>query len=224
VKDTESKQKRIYRVFLLEDHEFMRGGLRAFLSIEPQLEICGEAERLEGATEAIFESKADVVILDIALPDGSGLEFTKDLRNAGFEGAILALTMHPESLYANRMLQAGANGYVTKSDKQELVLEALYEVLKGNTYVSNEWKVQQAKQGIQSDRTEKMEQAEQLTDRQIQILELMGAGLPTPKICERLNIKTATVNVQRMRMKERLGISDLSELTHFAVVLFGQNP
>ncbi len=206
-------------VFLLEDHEFLRTGLRAIISQDPQFEICGEYGQARGAVQEVLRQEPDIVILDITFPDGNGLEITKGLRAANYEGAILVLTMHDEKLYADRMIRAGADGYVMKSMSSELFLEALHTVAEGEAFLSDRTMKRMMKQSYGRNRNR--DAVENLTDRQLQVLELIGSGLRTQDIGGRLNISSKTVDAHRARIKEILGISDMGELIRFAVIRFG---
>ncbi|MEM1294332.1 MAG: response regulator transcription factor [Verrucomicrobiota bacterium] len=211
-----------WRVFLVEDHEFQRQGLKAFIDAEENFEVCGEASQASGTVGAILESQPDAVILDISLPDGDGLEITKKLREALFSGAILVLTMYEEYLYAERMLRAGANGYVTKLMDPDIVSAALNDVLNGKTYLSEEWLALKSQKGVQGELTEVIDRLELLTDRQFQVLRLIGHGKSSHAIAEELDIALSTVDVHRSKIKEALEISDRNKLIHFAVTQFGK--
>ena len=208
------------RVFLLDDHDFLRSGLKVFIEQEPDFKICGEHDRAESAVERILAAAPDVVILDITLPDGSGLDITKAVRAAGFGGAILVLTMHDDSHYAVRILQAGANGYIMKNLKSALVLKALRAVAEGKLYASEPVRDRLEQLKRRNPPSHDQQGIDCLPDRQVQILQLMGIGLNASEIAKRLGISEPTVHVQRSRMKKTLGMNNLSELAHFAVVNF----
>lgn len=209
------------KIFLVDDHSFQREGLKLFINTEDQLEVCGEAEKAAGVIGAILESEADAVVLDISLPDGDGLDITKRLREATFGGAILVLTMHDESLYAEQILQAGANGYVTKGVDPDFVLSALYDVLAGKTVLSQEWLDKKSQMSVQGELSEAIDRLDLLTPRQFQILRLIGHGKSSAEISDELNIAPGTLDAHRSNIKETLGIDKLNELIHFAVKLFG---
>lgn len=206
------------RIFVVGDHPFIRAGLKQFLESEPGLVICGEFNRARGLAEAVNQSRADAVVMDLSLPDGNGLEAIKDLRAAGFKGKILVLTIHDESIYAQRVIRAGANGYITKDQDPEELLRAIQLVLEGEVYLDENFKSRLLNQLSGGSRA--AAGMERLSDREVQVLELLGSGLRTRDIGERLGISPKTVDAHRANIKDKLGIRDMNELIRFAVMHF----
>ncbi len=206
------------RVFVIDDHPLLREGLIKMLSMEPDLEICGELGSGRGAVDAILSISPDVLLLDLSLPDCSGLELIKDLRAAEFKGPILVISMHDETLYADRTLRAGANGYIMKEEATDRIILGIRTALEGNVFLSDEMQRRLLKRvaGFDQPKTDGI-CLERLSDREFEILELIGRGLPPRDIASMLSISPKTVDAHRARIKEKLGMRDGGELVRFAV-------
>jgi DNA-binding NarL/FixJ family response regulator len=204
-------------VFVCEAQSIFRLGLRHFIREDLDLEIVGETEKLRGASEEILDLSPDLVILEIAFPDGNGLELIKTLRGAMFDGSILVLSNLDESLYAERSLRAGANGYVMKSEDTEQIRKAVHTVLQKEVHVSESLNARLLKRVSSGGSNGVQTRIDRLTDREIQVLELIGAGLKTRSIAERLSISSKTVDTHRINIRQKLAIPDVNELIRFAV-------
>jgi DNA-binding NarL/FixJ family response regulator len=204
------------RIFIVDDHPMMRDGLRALISSEGDLEICGEADDAPQAIEEIEKLKPDLAIVDITLRSTSGLELIKDLQSRAPSVAALVISMHDESLYAERVLRAGGRGYVMKQEGGKKLMEAIRQVLNGQTFVSPKIsaKIVDAFSGR---RGESSSPVEQLTDREFAVFQLIGSGLTTKEIAARLHVSAKTVEVHRVNMKKKLKVGTAPELIHFAV-------
>ncbi|MFT5468922.1 MAG: DNA-binding NarL/FixJ family response regulator [Verrucomicrobiales bacterium] len=212
-----------HKIFILEDHAFLRMGLRQFLELEPDLQICGDFDRFQGAVEAILAASPDLVLLDISLPDGNGIDIIKGLRKSKFKGLILVLTMHDDALYAKRALRAGANGYAMKGMNSDSVLTAVRAVLAGEVFVPDTTASRVLKQVSHGSSAGGMRASvDDLSDRELQILEGLGSGLSTHQIAERLFISSKTVDAHRANIKKKVGINDMNELVRFAVLRFAE--
>ena len=194
----------------------MRDGLRALISGESDLEVCGEADDALPALEQIEKLKPDLTIVDITLRSTSGLELVKDLRIRAPGVPALVISMHDESLYAERVLRAGGRGYVMKQEGGKKLMEAIRHVLSGQTFVSPKIsaKILDAFSGR---RPEGSSPVEQLTAREFEVFQLIGAGLSTKEIAARLHVSAKTVEVHRVNIKQKLKVATAPELIHFAV-------
>ena len=204
------------RIFIVDDHPMMRDGLRALISGESDLEVCGEADDALPALEQIEKLKPDLTIVDITLRSTSGLELVKDLRIRAPGVPALVISMHDESLYAERVLRAGGRGYVMKQEGGKKLMEAIRHVLSGQTFVSPKIsaKILDAFSGR---RPEGSSPVEQLTAREFEVFQLIGAGLSTKEIAARLHVSAKTVEVHRVNIKQKLKVATAPELIHFAV-------
>jgi DNA-binding NarL/FixJ family response regulator len=205
------------RVFIVDDHTFMRHGLVKFLSSQPEIEVCGEAENALDALTAIGKLRPDVVLTDIVLPGKSGLELVKDIRTMYPEIHILVISLHEESYYAERVLHAGAHGYIIKRDGDSQLLTAIQKVLAGQIFVSESiaGKILQIFSRGRTAATDSP--AHGLTDRELQVFELIGQARTTRAIAEALHISVKTAEAHRSNIKEKLNISGGPELIRLAV-------
>jgi DNA-binding NarL/FixJ family response regulator len=208
-----SNKKQIY---IVDDHPMMRDGLRALIEGQSDLEVCGEAEDAAPALADIERIKPDLAILDISLRSGNGLELIKDLQARAPSVVVLAITMHDESLYAERVLRAGGRGYIMKQEGGKRILEGIRAVLAGQTFVSANVsaRILGSLSGRQAGATGGVEK---LTDREFEVFQCIGRGLGTKDIAEKLKVSVKTVEVHRVHIKEKLGIATAPELIHFAV-------
>ena len=205
------------RVFIVEDHPVTRRGLVELIKLEPDLKVCGEAGDATRALDAIKTAKPDLALVDITLPRKSGLELIKDFRLWVPGVQILVLSMHNERLYAERVLRAGGHGYVMKSEGGEKLLQAIRQVLGGKTYVSEgvfNWIVDAfaGRRNSAGDSPLGL-----LTDREFEVFQLVGQGLPTAEIGQRLHLSPKTVDSHRLHIKEKLHLQSLPALMRYAV-------
>jgi DNA-binding NarL/FixJ family response regulator len=204
------------KILVVDDHPMMREGLRAVIKHEPDLIVCGVAENAIQAMEAVPKLTPDLALVDITLPGKSGLELVKDLKALHPELPILAISMHDESLYAERMLRAGANGYITKQQPSEELVRAIRKVLGREIYVSKEMSDKLLRRF--SGQTAKMESPmEILTDREFEILELIGEGKSPKDIAQQLHISGKTVAVHSANIRQKLNLKTTAHLIRFAV-------
>ena len=204
------------RILVVDDHPMMRDGLRQLVAGEPDLEICGEAEDASSALEQAELLKPDLAIVDITLRSSSGLDFIKDLRIRSPATPVLVLSMHDESLYAERVLRAGGRGYIMKQEGGKKILEGIRQIAAGRTYVSEEVsaRILDAFSGAQG---EAKSPVDTLTDREFQVFQLIGQGLSTKEMADKLHVSAKTVEVHRVNIKEKLNLHTAPELLRFAV-------
>jgi DNA-binding NarL/FixJ family response regulator len=205
------------QILVLDDHPMTRRGVAQLISHEPDLIVCGEADSAHRALAAMATSRPDLVLADIAMPGKSGLEFIKDAR-ALYPGlAILVMSMHDETLFAERVLRAGARGYVMKSEGGERVLEAIRQVLQGEVYLSKSMSA-----AFLDSLTERRSKTSgvslaALTDREFEVFQLLGQGFSTNEIGERLHLSIKTIGTHRVHIKKKLGLKTGAELMKQAV-------
>ena len=205
------------KVFLVEDHPVTRDGLAQLINYQEDLCMCGSAGTAAKALSGIETSQPDLVIMDVSLPDGHGIELVKDLKALYPELRILMLSMHDEALYAERALRAGAGGYIMKQESTNTVLAAARQILRGKTYLSpklQERVLQRFAAGIASPTTSEIER---LTDRELEIFELIGRGRGTREIAQHLRLSVSTVETHRAHLKEKFELDSSTELTRRAV-------
>ena len=213
-KAAKAKQKRI---FIVDDHPMMREGLAQLIAHETDLMVCGEADDAAQALEQIENLKPDLALVDITLRSTNGLELIKDLRIRAPDLAILVISMHDESLYAERVLRAGGRGYVMKQEGGKKLMEAIRHVLAGQIYVSEKMsaRILEIFSGGRRDGTGSP--VGRLTDREFEVFQLIGQGKGTREIAEHLHLSVKTVEVHRANIKEKLGIKSATDLVRFAV-------
>jgi len=205
------------RIFVVDDHPMMRDGMSRLIDGEPGLMCCGGAKSAEEAIAAIPQSKPDLVITDITLPQRSGLELIKDLAATHPEILVFVYSMHDENYYAERALRAGARGYLMKEAGSEKMLEEIHRIFRGEVSVSPKVasKILSLFSGAQPRTTHSP--FEKLTDREFEVYQLIGHGKTTKEIAEQLHVSPKTVAVHRGHIKEKLGIPSAAELTHQAI-------
>jgi DNA-binding NarL/FixJ family response regulator len=208
------------RILVVDDHPMMREGLAQLISRERDLAISGEADTAHDALQKVGELKPDLVIVDITLPGRSGLELIKDIQTMHPGTLMLVVSMHEESLYAERVLRAGGRGYVMKQEGGKKLLEAIRQVLSGQIYVSSSMsaRILEIFSGHRaSDGRTPSIPVEGLTDREFEIYRLIGQGVSTRDIAKQLHLSAKTVEVHRLNIKTKLKLSTASELIHHAV-------
>lgn len=206
------------RILIVDDHPMMRQGLAALINNEPDLAICCEAENAAQAMEAIAAKNPDMVLADITLPDKSGLELIKDIQALHPGMRVLVISMHDESLYAERVLRAGGRGYIMKQEGGKRLMEGIRQVLAGQIYVSEKMsrRILELFSG-QHTGSNGSSPVEKLTDREFEVFEHIGAGKSTRDIAEKLHLSVKTVEVHRLHIKDKLAIRTAPELIRYAV-------
>ena len=200
------------RVIVVEDHPMFRERLVHLIEREPDMEVCGEADNVPDGVALIRKEKPHVVILDITLKSSNGLELLKDLRASRLEVPVLVLSMHEESLYAERALRAGARGYITKSEASSRVLAALREVLRGEVYLDAKTTARIVRRAVSATKDEPLNPVARLSDREMEVFDLLGRGRTTREIGARLRVGLTTVDTYRARIKEKLQLENGARL------------
>jgi DNA-binding NarL/FixJ family response regulator len=203
------------RILVVDDHPIVRLGIRQMIDAEPSLTICGEAESAETALRLVKSSDADLVVLDLSLKDGSGLELIRTLHEIAPRLPVLVLSMHDEHLFAERALRAGAHGYIMKHEAIDGLIGAIQQVLAGRVVVSERMS-QRILGRLGADTVESRAPLGNLTDRELEVFELIGRGLSTAAIAERLEVSIKTIETYRSNIKVKLDIKDAVDLIRFA--------
>lgn len=204
-------------VLIVDDHPVLRHGIAQLINHEKDLVVCGEAESAPTALEAMRRLKPDIALLDISLQGTNGIELIKLMRAEHPKLPILMLSMHDESLYALRALRAGARGYVMKGEAMEHVLTAIRKVLEGDIYVSPRFSERLVFKAIQSLEGGMGSPVDKLSDRELEVLQLLGKGFGTREIANELHLSIKTIETHRAHIKEKLGFKDAGEMVRFAI-------
>lgn len=205
------------RVFLVEDHPISRRGQIAVLESEINLEVCGEAASTSEALQQIPEADPDIVLVDLSLEEGNGLDLIKALQNRWPELPLLVVSMHDAALYAQRCLQAGAQGYLMKQEASNTLVDAVQEVLEGRIFLCDEMK-EHLMQTLGNGEPFAQSPLESLSDRELQVFELLGQGQETEEIAEQLHLSPKTVYSYQSRIKDKLGLESTAKLRQRAAI------
>jgi DNA-binding NarL/FixJ family response regulator len=202
------------RILIVDDHPMMREGLRTLISRERDLIVCGEAETAGQALDAVANLKPDLVLADITLPGRNGIELIKDICALQHAMLILVISMHDESLYTERVLRAGARGYIMKQESGPTMMQAIRQVLAGRIYLSDKMSAQIIE--YVAGKRAKASPIERLSDREWEVFQLIGRGKSTVRIAEELHLSTKTVEAHRAHVKKKLDLRTMPELISFA--------
>ena len=205
------------RVLLVDDHPILRKGLAQMINMEQDLTVCGEAEEAGKAFELVGALNPDVAVVDISLKTGNGIELVKNIKARYPELPVLVLSMHDESLYAERALRAGSLGYIMKEEATEQVLVAIRRVLKGEIFLSEKMKSRMLQQLTTGGRNKVVvSPIENLTDRELEVFRLIGEGRSTRQIAGELHLSVRTVEAYREYIKSKLNLRNATELVQHA--------
>ena len=205
------------RVFVVDDHPIVRQGLALLVNREDDLVVCGEAEDAHAAIQSLAASKPDILIVDISLNGPDGLDLLKDVRMRYPELPVLILSMHDESIYAERALRAGAQGYIMKQEATEKVLVAVRRILSKEIYISERIANRMLQRYIGNRSVGRPSSIADLTDRELEVFRLIGEGHSTRQIAEELHISVKTVESYQAHIKEKLSLRSARELVQHAI-------
>jgi len=205
-------------VFVLDDHPMTRFGIKELIASEPSLCLAGESDNAEDTLAKVQKLPPDILLVDLTLNGRSGLELIKDLRKVQPEVDILVFSMHEEAFYAERALRAGARGYVQKSEGAVLLIQAIHTVLEGKVFVSESVKNQFFDKMTGRDSDEKSSPIDRLSDRELEVLALVGKAYESKDIAEELKMSVKTVEAHRTSIRQKLDIRNRAELVRFAVL------
>ena len=204
------------KIAIIDDHPSTREGLAIRIGLESDLEVCGEAADVVDGLDLIRQNLPHLAIVDISLKSGNGIELIKQVKRSHPDVKMLVWSMYDESLYAERALRAGALGYINKENVTDTIVSAIRTVLRGEIYLSPEMSSTMLTRIVSGGREFKQSPVEKLSDRELETFNLIGHGLNTTAIAKKLVLSPRTVETYRARIKEKLGISDLTELTREA--------
>jgi DNA-binding NarL/FixJ family response regulator len=205
------------RVFIVDDHPLVREGLTNLINRQDDLVVCGEAKDSAQAIDGIMKARPDVALIDISLTNESGLELLKQLARQFPQVALIVLSMHDETLYAERALRAGARGYVMKHETSKSVLASIRRVIGGGVYVSERIVNRMASRFNLSREPVTTSPVERLSDRELEIFRLLGQGRTSSQIAKDLNLSLKTVQAYCARAKAKFGVDSLTELLRAAI-------
>ncbi|MFI5166328.1 MAG: response regulator [Thermoanaerobaculales bacterium] len=205
------------RIFLVDDHPLVREWLTNLIHQQPDLIVCGEAEDAAQALPGIAESKPDLAVVDISLEGSSGIELIKGIKALKPPVAVIVLSMHDENLYAERALRAGARGYIMKRETAKRIIVAIRQVLQGKLYLSERLMALFAEKFVDGRVPAGEPSVELLSDRELEVFQLLGQGHDTRQIAERLHVSLKTIQTFCARIKEKLDLSSATELLREAI-------
>jgi DNA-binding NarL/FixJ family response regulator len=200
------------RILIVEDHPLFRAMLVQLINEELGMSVCGEVDNIREAIGIIEKTNPDAAVVDITLQGASGLELVKDLKARKMGLPVLVLSMHDEKLYAERVIRAGARGYITKQERPAVVVEAIRKVIEGGIYVSERVTGKILERLDHVHRSVEPSGIDVLSDREIEVFQLVGRGLNSREIAKRINLGPTTVDTYRSRIREKLGIKNAAEL------------
>lgn len=205
------------KIFIVDDHPIFRQGLAQLINQEDDMLSAGEAADAKEALQTIEKIKPDLAIVDISLKDTSGISLTKELVSKYPKMLVLVISMYDESIYVDRVLRAGAKGYIMKQEATDHVITAIRKVLRGEVYVSDKWRDRLVHAFAGGNKPMENASAERLTDREMEVLQLIGQGHSTQKISEELHVSVKTVESHYANIKNRLDLHNSHELIQYAV-------
>jgi DNA-binding NarL/FixJ family response regulator len=205
------------KVVIVDDHPLFRERLGQLIDHELDMEVIGEADSAEEAIQLIRDKSPDLAIIDITLKGSSGLQLIKSIKTLSIGVPMLVLSMHDESLYAERALRAGATGYITKHQAAHEVLLAIRRVLAGEVYISEKMTSVFLKSLTATGTKRIPRPVDRLTDRELEVLAMIGRGHTTRQISDKLHLGVATIDTYRARIKEKMDFRTAAELQHFAI-------
>jgi DNA-binding NarL/FixJ family response regulator len=203
------------RIYIVDDHALIRRGLAAMINAEADLEVCGEAEDCATATSEVSRLLPDMVVVDISLRGNNGIELIKNIKAFDSRILMLVLSMHDESVYALRVLKAGARGYVAKKDVATKILDAIRRIRRGQMYVSDCVSSQMLNRIVRGQEAEVESPVAGLSDRELEVVTLIGGGLGTREIATRLHVSVKTVETHRSHIKTKLNLRTAIQLVQF---------
>jgi DNA-binding NarL/FixJ family response regulator len=209
--------KKTVKILIVDDHPIVREGLAARLARQPDFEICGEAEDVADALDKVKTTRPHMVIVDLSLKSGQGLDLIKRIKALGMDTKMLVSSMYDESLYAERSLRAGAMGYVNKQEVSEKIIDAIRQVIDGKIYLSPRMTERLLQRAVGAIPQLVQSPFETLTDRELEIFKMIGKGMTTRQIANDLHLSVKTVETHRENIKGKLNLPNSAELSREAV-------
>lgn len=205
------------RVLVVDDHPVVRQGLKLLINAEGDLAVCGEAESLPDALRVIGPLKPDIALVDLSLKGSSGLELVKDIKVRFPKLPVLVLSMADENVYAERVLRAGARGYMMKEAATERVLVAIRQVLSGGVYLSDAMASRLLNEIVGGRPADAATSIDRLSDRELEVFQLIGQGMGTTEIAHKLHLSPKTIETYRAHIKDKLNLDTATELLQHAI-------
>ena len=205
------------RILLVDDHSIVRQGMRMLISQEPDLVVCGEAASAHEALKAVERTQPNVAVVDLSLKESSGMALIKDLKIRHPKVVVLVVSMRDESFYAERVLRAGAKGYISKEEGTEKLVEGIRAVLTGKVYVSESLAARLLSKYVGGGSAASESPVQRLSDRELEVFEWIGQGLTTREIAEKLHLSVKTIESHREHIKEKLRLDNATELLKHAI-------
>ncbi len=203
-------------ILIVDDHPLVRAGFAQLIGDTPDLEVCGEAGDMASALHLLDSITPDLAIIDLSLAGGSGLDLIEHIKARNSEIFMLVASMHDESLYAERVLAAGARGYINKQEAQEKIIQAIRQVLRGKVYLSEQM-TERILNNMVSRSDDKQRGIGALSNRELQVFEMIGQGVAPGKMAKQLNISVKTIETHQAHIKKKLGVTSAHKLTHRAI-------
>ncbi|MBN2294274.1 MAG: response regulator transcription factor [Pirellulales bacterium] len=204
-----------YKILIVDDHPIVCRGLRELVADEPDLEVCGDAEDVSAALKQVESLCPDIVVIDLSLKGGHGLELIHEIKAKNERIRMLVSSMHDESLYAERVLRAGAMGYISKQESPDKIIEALRQILRGEIYLSSRMS-NRLLHRLTSGQSFETTPIDDLSDRELQVFEMIGQGLSTKEIAVKLDLSHKTIEAHREKIKSKLNLKTGTELNRHA--------
>ncbi len=204
------------KIMIVDDHPIVRHGIIRIIESEHRFSACCEAENKSEAVEKISECMPDLIIVDISLGDGSGIELIKDVKVQYPDIKLLVLSIHDEFLYAERVLRAGALGYIKKTEACDHIITAISKVLSGGIYLNEKVKEKLLHKLLTKNTQTESSVIDQLSDRELEIFQFLSEGNKTKEIAKKLNLSINTINIHYLHIKKKLSLKDLNELIQYA--------
>ncbi len=204
------------KVLIVDDHPIVRKGLAGLIAAQSDMEVCGEAEDAPGALKLLTQATPDLVVIDISLKSGNGIELVKQIKAHNTGTKMLVSSMYDESLYAERALRAGAMGYINKEEVTDNIVDAIRQVLRGQIYLSGKMTDRVLQRAAGGDWLEHSD-VDALSDRELEVFQMIGQGLSTRQIAAKLHLSVKTIETHRDNIKSKLHLKSGTELTHRAV-------
>lgn len=208
--------RNIIRVLIVDDHPIVREGLSSLLAKQPDFEVCGEAEDIPSALRLVEEMNPHVVTVDISLTNGSGLELIRRISESHPLIRLVVCTLHHETLYAERALKAGAVGYVNKHEATRTIVQAIRQVLSGKIYLSDSMSERLARRLMTGEGKLEKSAVESLSDRELEVFQMIGRGLTTVEIASQLHLGVKTIETHRRHIKDKLNLTNTAQLARDA--------
>ncbi len=203
------------RILIVDDHPLVRTGFAQLIGDCPDLEVCGEAADMAEALRQIDNIRPDLAIIDLSLAGGSGLDLIEHIKSRDNNILMLVASMHDETLYAERVLAAGARGFINKQEAQDSIIRAIRQVLSGKVYLSQ--KMTDRLLSGMVDANSEMRDIDSLSNRELQVFELIGEGVSTSQIAKQLNLSVKTIETHQAHIKKKLGLGSAHELNQRAI-------